>query len=170
MYKRILVSYDGSERADAALDTAAGLAKLSDAEVHVVHSRLRGNIPEGLARMAKDEGLLGPDMLEGTRSGSLMPDLDESGYGKASKRLGAALADLLVERARKHLERAGVNKVEVQALNGDPAEDTTNVASEIGADLIVLGSRGLGQLKGLMLGSVSQKILQTAPCACLVVR
>ena len=44
------------------------------------------------------------------------------------------------------------------------------IAEKESADLIVLGSRGLGALSGLVMGSVSQKIVQLAPCPVLIVK
>ena len=170
MYQRIVVAYDASAQAEQALDTAANFAKASGGTVHVVHAKLQGRLPEGLARMVKDEGLMGPDILENMRSGSLVSELDALTPGQSSKRLSAALGDLLVARAEDHLNRAGVTSVDTHVVGGDAAEEITRIASEVTADLIVLGSRGLGQLKGLMIGSVSHKVLQTAPCACLIVK
>lgn len=53
---------------------------------------------------------------------------------------------------------------------GDPAGEIVNTAKEIGADLIVVGSRGFGQLKGLLMGSVSDRVMHLAHCPVLVVR
>ena len=53
---------------------------------------------------------------------------------------------------------------------GDPASAILAVAKEADADLIVMGRRGLGDLAGLLLGSVSQKVTHLAECACLTVR
>ncbi len=170
MYRRIVVGYDASAQSERALDAAAEMAKATDGVVHVVHNRLYGRMPEGLVRLAKDEGLLGPDILEKTRSGTLVADMEDLAPNQSSQRIGAVLADLLTSRAQQHLERCGAKHIETYTVAGDPAEEITRVASEVAADLIVLGSRGLGTVKGLMLGSVSQKVLHTSPCACLVVK
>ncbi len=61
-------------------------------------------------------------------------------------------------------------EVETELLEGPTAEAILHVAEARKADLIVLGARGLGTLTGLMLGSVSQKVLQHAPCPVLVAR
>ena len=61
-------------------------------------------------------------------------------------------------------------KVEAELLEGPPAESILRVAEIRKADIIVLGARGLGTLSGLVLGSVSQKVLQHAACPVLVVR
>ena len=53
--------------------------------------------------------------------------------------------------------------------HGDPAEEIVRVAGEEGFDLVVSGSRGRGTLGGLLLGSVSQTLVRTAPCPVLVV-
>ncbi|MGQ9834294.1 MAG: universal stress protein [Candidatus Villigracilaceae bacterium] len=62
------------------------------------------------------------------------------------------------------------NEVKTEMLEGSAAEVIIEVANTRQVDLIVVGSRGLGQLVGLLLGSQSQKIIQHAPCPVLVVR
>ncbi len=53
---------------------------------------------------------------------------------------------------------------------GDPADVILRAIGREGADLVVMGSRGLGEIKGLLQGSVSHKIAQLAPCPCLTVK
>ena len=53
---------------------------------------------------------------------------------------------------------------------GDPAKEILNIANEEHADIIVMGRRGLGDLAGLLLGSVSHKVAHLAECACLTVK
>ena len=53
---------------------------------------------------------------------------------------------------------------------GDPAAAIRDLAREEKPDIIVMGRRGLGDLAGLLLGSVSQKVLHLAECACLTVK
>ena len=52
---------------------------------------------------------------------------------------------------------------------GGPAHDIANIARDNGADLIVVGTRGMGVIAGLLLGSVTQRLLQIAPCPVLSV-
>jgi len=54
-------------------------------------------------------------------------------------------------------------------LSGQPAHDIANIAREAGADLIVVGTRGLSTIGGLLLGSVTQRLLHIAPCPILAV-
>jgi nucleotide-binding universal stress UspA family protein len=61
-------------------------------------------------------------------------------------------------------------EVHTEILEGSPAEAIMDVANTREVDLIVMGSRGLGRLKGLLIGSQSQKVLQHAPCPVLIVR
>jgi nucleotide-binding universal stress UspA family protein len=51
-----------------------------------------------------------------------------------------------------------------------PAQDIIDLATEDKTDLIIMGSRGLSPMEGLLLGSVSTKVLQHAPCAVTIVR
>ena len=61
-------------------------------------------------------------------------------------------------------------KIRKEVLEGSPAEEIINVANVRKSDLIVMGSRGLGKLAGLLLGSQSQKVVSHAPCPVLIVR
>ena len=61
-------------------------------------------------------------------------------------------------------------KVITQVLEGDTATRLIEAAEVNKSDVIVLGSRGLGSLAGLLLGSVSQKVVSHAPCPVLIVR
>ena len=60
--------------------------------------------------------------------------------------------------------------VKTQILEGPPAEAILSVAEESNIDLIILGTRGLGRLSGLALGSQSQKVLTHANCPVLIAR
>ena len=54
--------------------------------------------------------------------------------------------------------------------DGDPATSILRAADDEAADIIVMGRRGLGDLAGLLLGSVSHKVTHLASCACLTVK
>ncbi len=61
-------------------------------------------------------------------------------------------------------------EVHTEVLEGSPADAIIDVANTRGSDVIVMGSRGLGRLAGLLLGSTSQKVVSHAPCPVLIVR
>jgi len=74
-----------------------------------------------------------------------------------------------LDEAETFLSKAGI-EVRAVAGVGDPADAIVDEAREWGADLIVVGTRGLGGGQRLVLGSVSTKVLHHAPCDVLVVR
>lgn len=53
---------------------------------------------------------------------------------------------------------------------GDPATEILKIAEKVEADLVVIGSRGLGALQGVVMGSVSQKTAQLAACPVMIVK
>ena len=63
-----------------------------------------------------------------------------------------------------------MNEVCAKVVQGDPAEMIINYTREKGVDMIVLGSRGLGQIRGVFLGSVSSKVCHAADCTCVTVK
>ncbi|MBO1438058.1 universal stress protein [Meiothermus sp. CFH 77666] len=77
-------------------------------------------------------------------------------------------ADRVMEQAQALLGE--LPKVETEVLEGPAAEVILRVAQVRHVDLIVMGTRGLGQLSGLLLGSQSQKVVTHAQCPVLLVR
>ena len=71
-----------------------------------------------------------------------------------------------------HAEERSSNGIETERImeTGSPAPVIIDVAEEHGVDLIVMGSRGLGLVKGVLLGSVSQYVVENAKCAVMVVK
>jgi nucleotide-binding universal stress UspA family protein len=61
-------------------------------------------------------------------------------------------------------------EVEEDLLEGPATEAILSVVEARNADLVVMGTRGMGSLKGLLFGSVSSKVTHYAPCSVLVVR
>jgi nucleotide-binding universal stress UspA family protein len=73
---------------------------------------------------------------------------------------------------QKVVETVGTISAEIstETIEGDPAEVILEVAKAHNSNVIVMGSRGLGKLAGLLLGSTSQKVVSHAPCPVLIVR
>lgn len=146
MSKLILVPVDGSEHSKKAIEFAADWAKSHDGKLHLLH------VPEP---QTGDEVLVmgGASLtLHATRE-----ELEEVGNG-----ILAAAAD--------YAKEVGQSQVDTSLVIGDPAHKIVAKAEELGADMIVLGTRGLGEWKSLMLGSVSHKVMQLAHCTCVTVR
>jgi nucleotide-binding universal stress UspA family protein len=74
-----------------------------------------------------------------------------------------------LEEARSILAESGIEATTAAPV-GQAADEIVRAASESGADLVVLGARGLNPVKRLVLGSVSTKVLHEAPCDVLVVK
>jgi nucleotide-binding universal stress UspA family protein len=71
--------------------------------------------------------------------------------------------------AAKALEAQGI-QVETHAREGDPADAILDVAEEQGADLIVVGNKGMTGAKRFLLGSVPNKVSHHAPCSVMIIR
>lgn len=81
-----------------------------------------------------------------------------------------------IQRAEENIEQAleilkdFPGEIHTEVLEGSEAEAILQVAETRHNDLIVMGSRGLGRLSGLLLGSQSQKVVQHADCPVMVIR
>ena len=73
----------------------------------------------------------------------------------------------VVERVATELE---VENLKLVVRRGDPGPAICDVANELSADAIVMGSRGRGRLKRALLGSVSDYVVRNAPCTVIVTR
>jgi nucleotide-binding universal stress UspA family protein len=76
----------------------------------------------------------------------------------------------LLEDAQAKATTAGVAEVETFARQGDAADAILDVAEEQGADLIVVGNKGMTGAKRFLLGSVPNRVSHHAPCSVLIIR
>jgi len=143
MLTKILVAVDGSEHADRALAMACDIAGKYHAELHLIHVPQFEGVPMPL--------------------GAGAPVLPET--FQAMEDAG----DRVLEEAIEAANARSCRPATAATKHGDPATVIQERASEVGADLLVMGRRGRGSLTGLLLGSVSQKLAQVSPCALLTV-
>ncbi|WP_029059120.1 universal stress protein [Stappia stellulata] len=175
MTEQVLVATDGSDMSGKAVEMAARIAASFKAPMTVVHVLMHGSRAEEASRLAEVEHLVDhvsatamPNL--GNVPGSMQDLLGASRNADETARIVSALGDRIAEDAANRSREMGVSSVDVRVVAGDCAESILDTARDIGADLIVMGSRGLGGLKGLLLGSVSSKVSQHATCSVLTVR
>jgi nucleotide-binding universal stress UspA family protein len=141
---RILLATDGSEEAELAALRAVNLADATDSELHVVHV---GVVPKFLESYP---GTLGY-------------------YGKLYEQIEEVSRELLRKHSRR-LKAAGGTAAGTHLRMGQVDLEILALAEELGADLIVMGSRGLGGVRRALMGSVSDSVVRHAHCPVLVVR
>jgi len=174
MFTSIVVAIDGSSHAIRALAVGAELAAQDNAKlgiIYVVDSNIAG-LPKGLFELSSAEHVIDP-------SPNLFLNLDAreaesfKAAGKAaaeSQRLLTELAESIVKQAERNAKIDGAEKITTFIANGKPAEEIIKFAEEQDADVIVTGRRGIGSLKGLLMGSTSTKVAQMATCTCITVK
>jgi nucleotide-binding universal stress UspA family protein len=140
----IVVGIDHSEGAKAALRFALGEAGLRKSSLRLVHAWQLGHVAAGF--LAAPYPAVGEDI----------DDLRAA----AEKSLEATLRE--VAPAPLHVD------LELHAVEGAPAEVLVDESNN--AELLVIGSRGLGGFAGLLLGSVSQQCAHHAACPVVIVR
>jgi nucleotide-binding universal stress UspA family protein len=140
MIESILLATDGSEPSAHAAEYAASLALRYGASITVVHAF--NPVPAYLG-----------DPYYGR---AVYATLDE--------------AEELTQKAVDRLRQAGVAEVEAVFIAGPAVEVILDVAETRKPDLIVIGARGLGTWRGLLLGSVSASVTQRAEVPVLVVK
>ncbi len=140
--RRILVPTDFSEHARHAAEIAGQLAKSLGAGVHLLHVL---NLPVQAV----------------TPEAAVVP----VGFWKELR----AHAERQVEAEKKKLEGLGV-AVTSEVFEDVPGFAISGAAERAKADLIVMGSRGLSGLKHIVLGSVAERTVRTAPCPVLTVK
>ncbi|NOZ73598.1 MAG: universal stress protein [Chloroflexi bacterium] len=139
MFQKILIAVDASQAAQEAVKCGQELAKLTGAQVILVHAHPK--VPEYLGE----------------------PGLSETIARHVEK------AEEILEPAAEALKSEGIN-VDLEILEGPPADAILRVAEVQNVDLIIMGARGLGTVASLLLGSVSQKVMAHATCPVMIVR
>ena len=151
MTKKFLVAVDGSDHGWKALEVAVDLAKLSDAELVIMHVVPYEVLSQGLKQFAKAEGI----------------QIEEE---SARYHAGRSLADAITSDAKMRATRQGLARVTTHTAEGNAANEIVAMAKSEGVQMLFLGSRGLGEVTGLLLGSVSHKVMNLAPCTCVTVK
>lgn len=148
MIKHILVPIDGSRHAQKALELAIDLATRYGAELTLVHALLRGQVPDEIRKLSDRPGGGEPAMAVGAAyvDFTLPRDVLED------------IAEKLLQSGARLAQERGVKTVHTHWGPGDPAHVILDWASRHETDMIVIGSRGLGDLRGLIVGSVSHKV------------
>jgi nucleotide-binding universal stress UspA family protein len=144
--KRIVVGTDGSDTASVAVQQAVELAKATGASLDVVSAFEPATSPQ----LAPEERVEVPGDVQ---------------Y-EVSERQGV---NIVLDRAAGEAEKAGVS-VTTHAREGDPSDALLDVAEEAGADLLVVGNKGMTGAARFLLGSVPNKVSHHAPCSVYIVR
>jgi nucleotide-binding universal stress UspA family protein len=148
MSKRVLVATDGSDHASKSIDFAAEHAMKHDAEIYLVHVIPKAEIPDDLRRFIDAEFS------------------DESAQAVYPEIVGHKIMDEAIEKVKK----MGIEKVFKAVLTGDPAHEIVEFAKAKQIDTIFIGSRGLSNLKGLVMGSVANKVCHLITCTCVTIK
>jgi nucleotide-binding universal stress UspA family protein len=148
MTTRIVIGTDGSDDAVAAARRAVEVLG-ADAVIHLIC-------------VAEPPAIVDAGMESGFAGGiATQQEVDAAWVGAMSD------AESALARTAAAL---GSTKCDESVIQGDPAAVLCDQAGELGADVVVVGSRGRGALKRALLGSVSSYVVHNAPCPVLVVR
>lgn len=174
MFNNILVANDGSEHAYKAISVAANLASKYDAKLIVLHVLMHGKVPEGFRRMAEVEHLMDPVKPRVTEvsnvPNTLAAMLNDVDSHITESRFYEFLGDKIIEDSTRIASENGAKDIATHIAIGDAAGKIVQHANDEQADLIVMGTRGLGEIKGMLMGSVTHKVTQLAKCPCMIVR
>jgi len=145
MFRSIVVGTDGSDTATQAVRQAVDLARAVGAKLELVSAY--EPVP---AQRLQEERRDAPEDLQW----AINPRED---------------VDSTLEAAAEVAREADV-AVDVYARQGDPADAILDIAEELGADLLVVGNKGMTGAKRFLLGSVPDKVSHHSPCSVLIVR
>ncbi|MCB9948298.1 MAG: universal stress protein [Rhodospirillaceae bacterium] len=147
MYKSVLVAVDGSAHSAKVVDFATDYAAMHGTRLLILSVYRTMRMPESSHSMVRP-----------------------TGHGAATPDEMRTYAESVVKAATERAQASGAKEVEGFVLQGQIARTIVGFARERGVDAIVLGSRGLGDMTGFLLGSVSHKVTSLAECTCIVVK
>ena len=147
MFTKILCAVDGSDHAVKAAQLASQLAKQFGAALSFVTVTKELKMTEELKHYMEVENLSGEPQY-------VLDDYTEK----------------VIQDARDAAREAGLGNVKSEIKTGQPARVIVDTATRGGYDAIVMGSRGHGDLEGMLLGSVSHKVASLAKCTVVTVK
>ncbi len=156
---RVLLVIDGSEHSQRAEDYLARFLLPEGVDVRVMHVLP----PEPMPDLVGRSWPVGAEMVMPVPS----PEMEEATkqQAEAEQRQG----EVLLAQSEANLNDSGIN-VDSVLVRGDAATEIINYIKEKNIDLVVVGSRGLSQVAGWLLGSVSRKLVHYAGCSVLIVK
>jgi nucleotide-binding universal stress UspA family protein len=171
MINTIIAPMDGTEQSDNALRFASEIAQKYDAKLVLVHSLLRGSSVPVMQEIADSKGFL-EQIKDDLAQVETIPIATVAGVAAPMEVLSNETLEkfgrLLLKSAADTV--TGIEDIQAHVVDGDPAKVILHCAEEEQADLIVIGSHGVGDLKSLLLGSVSHKVIEQSTCPCVVVK
>jgi nucleotide-binding universal stress UspA family protein len=175
MFKSILLATDGSRHARRAAAVASSLAARFDATLTIVSVSSLSLTVDDIRRTPLFRHLSRPIKDEITRLTEVLNSVVTVGNAvydsiPAPSSALIALADANIDSAETIARKAKVGKIRRAPLIGNAADEILDQAKKSKASLIVMGTRGLTDLGGMILGSVSHRIIHLATCACLTVK
>ncbi|MBB3141606.1 universal stress protein [Halomonas organivorans] len=149
MYQSILVPVDGSEHSAKALGVAAQLARGSSASLTLM--TVAGYPPGNM----------------GLFTGGTPEPFTSENWNEIADSLKAD-AQQALKTVQDSVDLSGI-EVETLVRQGTPAEGILKEAEQRGVDVIVMGSRGVSDMHGMIFGSTSHKVSHVAPCTVITV-
>ena len=178
MFNSIVVAIDGSDHAEKAAAVAADMAAKYAAEMTLLHVLPKRDISPADVRRLIDVETLPSNLREGFERFEGMQEKKEvttAGYAIPApyafpEDVLVGVGDAILDKAEAIAKEHGASKIERVLAKGDPASIILDCARDKNANLIVMGTRGLSDLGGLLVGSVSHKVSHLADCTCITVR
>ncbi len=169
MFKNIAVATDGSSNSARAVEFGARLASTCGSHLTILH------VVPAFLTLAEAEAAPGlPPDVQGDikRIRDALGDFETSAFAPIPAPQSAIdyIGNSLLARADQTARDAGATNTSSALAYGDPAEKIVEEAEKKGADLIVVGTRGLSELGGLVMGSVSHRVIHLAHCPCVTVK
>lgn len=149
MFENILVPIDGSQHAEFAVQTAVKIAEKFSSRIPLLHvSSLATSLPLDIYQQTT--AITGEDIIK------LITSSREAGF-------------TILDQGRQLVEAAGI-PVKTLFKEGHIVQEITTTAKEGHFDLIILGAKGISHVIDLPLGSVSEKVMRTAPLTVMVIK